>query len=208
MPRSADPARREQLLDAIVDYLAENGVGMLSMRPLAAHLGQSTRVLTHHFRDKQDLLEATLRRLDEINRQWLRALPGWQQDGPLGAVIRQTWEWQLDERHRPIARLIHEIEGLAAAGRLGEQQPGLFVDRLAFVTEAIEARGVPSDRARELATFLNAAYTGLQWDYLTSGETERTRAGLERLADLIDQWVAAERRSPDHDRGAAGDSTD
>lgn len=191
MARTPDPTRREQLLDAVVDYLAEHGLSTLSMRPLAAHLGQSTRVLTHHFRDKRELLDATLRRLDEMNQQWLRALPGWQGDGPLSDVIRGAWEWQLNERNRPIARLIHEIEGLAAGGRLGDQLPGLFVDRLAFVAEAIEARGVPTDQAREISTFLNAAYTGLQLDYLTSGDAERTGAALERLAELTDQWVRA-----------------
>ncbi|MFC7720039.1 TetR/AcrR family transcriptional regulator [Nonomuraea recticatena] len=114
MARTADPRRRAELLDSIVDYLADHGLSTLSMRPLAEHLGKSTRVLTHHFADKDELLSATMERLDARHRAWLRELPGWQGDDSVGTIVRRTWDWQLREDNLPVARLIREIEGLAA----------------------------------------------------------------------------------------------
>ncbi|MFG3439777.1 hypothetical protein ACGF0J_21240 [Nonomuraea sp. NPDC047897] len=68
-------------------------------------------------------------RLDERHRAWLRALPGWDGSGSVGAIIRRTWDWQLREENLPIARLVLEIEGLAAGGRLVGHVPRLRADR-------------------------------------------------------------------------------
>ncbi|GAA4523362.1 TetR/AcrR family transcriptional regulator [Nonomuraea ferruginea] len=194
MARTADPARREELLDRIVDYLAERGLSTLSMRPLAEHLGKSTRVLTHHFEDKEELLSATMRRLDERHRAWLRSLPGWDGSDSVGTIVRRTWEFQLREENLPIARLIHEIEGLAAGGRLAGLVPELLADRSAFVASLLRDRGVPERDALRISTLVNSAYTGLQLDVLTTGERERVDEALHQLADLVDEWVEAAAR--------------
>ncbi|WP_049573569.1 TetR/AcrR family transcriptional regulator [Nonomuraea sp. SBT364] len=191
MARTADPARRAELLDQIVDYLAGHGLSTLSMRPLAGHLGKSTRVLTHHFADKEALLSATMQRLDERHRAWLRALPGWKGADSVGTIIRATWDWQLREENLPIARLIHEIEGLAAGGRLAGHVPRLLADRSEFVAGLLRERGVPEADALRISTLTNAAYAGLQADLLTTGDRERVEEALDQLVGLVDTWVAA-----------------
>ncbi|WP_067821358.1 TetR/AcrR family transcriptional regulator [Actinomadura kijaniata] len=190
MARPRDPHRRDELLDATVDYLATNGLSTLSMRPLAEHLGHSTRVLTHHFADKSELLTAVLTRLDEQQRQRLRALPGWDGERGMGDIIRATWRWQLAEENLPFTRLVHEIEGLAAGGRLHGQVTRLLADRIAFVAAAFRARGVPENAALRYATLQNATFAGLQLDYLNTGDRERAEAGIEWLADQADRWIA------------------
>ncbi|QFY07113.1 TetR family transcriptional regulator [Nonomuraea phyllanthi] len=191
MARTADPRRRAELLDQIVDYLAEHGLSTLSMRPLAEHLGRSTRVLTHHFADKEELLSATMERLDERHRAWLRALPGWSGSDSVGTIIRRTWDWQSREENLPVARLIHEIEGLAAGGRLQGHVPRLLADRSEFVAGLLRERGVAEADASRISTLANSAYTGLQIDFLTTGERERVEEALDRLCALVDEWVAA-----------------
>ncbi|HLU70830.1 MAG TPA: TetR/AcrR family transcriptional regulator [Nonomuraea sp.] len=197
MARTADPARRAELLDHIVDYVAEHGLSTLSMRPLAEHLGKSTRVLTHHFADKEELLSATMARLEERHRAWLRSLPGWDGSERVGTIIRRTWQWQLKEENLPIARLIHEIEGLAASGRLAGLIPRLLSERTQFVASLLRERGVPEPDALRISTLANAAYTGLQIDILTTGDRERVDEALDRLADLVDAWVEAAGSSVD-----------
>ncbi|KAB8195670.1 TetR family transcriptional regulator [Nonomuraea phyllanthi] len=191
MARTADPRRRAELLDQIVDYLAEHGLSTLSMRPLAEHLGRSTRVLTHHFADKEELLSATMERLDERHRAWLRALPGWSGSDSVGTIIRRTWDWQSREENLPVARLIHEIEGLAAGGRLQGHVPRLLADRSEFVAGLLRERGVAEADASRISTLANSAYTGLQIDFLTTGERDRVEEALDRLCALVDEWVAA-----------------
>ncbi|MFI6294255.1 TetR/AcrR family transcriptional regulator [Nonomuraea sp. NPDC050790] len=194
MARTPDPQRRSELLDQIVDYLADHGLSTLSMRPLAEHLGKSTRVLTHHFSGKEELLSATMRRLDERHRAWLRSLPGWQGGESVGTIVRRTWDWQLREENLPVARLIHEIEGLVAGGRLAGHVPELLSDRSAFVADLLRERGVPEKDARRISTLVNSAYTGLQIDFLTTGERERVEGALDQLTAMLDEWVAEHAR--------------
>jgi AcrR family transcriptional regulator len=49
MARTVDPQRRTDLLDRIVDYVAENGLSELQLRPLAKAVGSSPRVLLYYF---------------------------------------------------------------------------------------------------------------------------------------------------------------
>ncbi|TYB39285.1 TetR/AcrR family transcriptional regulator [Actinomadura chibensis] len=190
MARPRDPHRRTEILDAVLDHLAEHGMSGLSMRPIAQALGQSTRVLTHHFADKDDLLAALLKRLDEVQHEQLRATEGWDDTSRgIGAIVRDSWRRHLAPENLAHTRLVREIEGLAAAGRLGDKVPAFLTDRAAFVADALVARGLDPERARVHATYLNGAYAGLQTDLLTTGDRERVEAALDDLCALADSWT-------------------
>lgn len=192
MARPRDPHRRTEILDAILGYLAENGMGALSMRPIAQALGHSTRVLTHHFADKDALLAALLERLDEVQHAQLRATAGWDDTSlGLGTIVRDSWRRHLAPENLAQTRLIREIEGLAAAGRLGDRVPAFLADRAGFVAGALIDRGLAPADARVKATFLNGAYSGLQTDYLTTGDRERAEAALDDLCALVDTWTSS-----------------
>ncbi|MFJ6786628.1 TetR/AcrR family transcriptional regulator [Streptomyces angustmyceticus] len=192
MARPRDPRRRTEILDAVIAHLAETGIAHLSLRPLAQALGHSTRVLTHHFADKDALITAVLERLDEIQHGQLRATEGWDDTSRgIGAVVRDSWRRHLEPGNIGATRLVHEIEGLAAAGRLGGRVPKFLADRADFVAGALRARGLAPDTARVHATFLNSAYAGLQADVLVTGDRARTEAALAELCALADSWTRA-----------------
>ncbi|MFI1306995.1 TetR/AcrR family transcriptional regulator [Streptomyces sioyaensis] len=192
MARPRDPHRRTEILDAVIGHLAETGIAQLSLRPLAQALGHSTRVLTHHFTDKDALLTAVLQRLDEIQHGQLRATEGWEDTTRgVGAIVRDSWRRHLEPENIGATRLLHEIEGLAAAGRLGGRVPAFLADRAEFVAGALRARGLAPAAARVRATFLNSAYAGLRTDFLVTGDRERTEAALAELCALADSWTAA-----------------
>lgn len=92
------------------------------------------------------------------------------------------------------AKGAHKIEGLAAAGRLADRVPAWLAERAEFVAGALVARGLDPADARVKATFLNGAYSGLQADYLSSGDRERAEAAIEELCALADSWT--ENRPP------------
>jgi AcrR family transcriptional regulator len=52
--------RRQELLDRMADFILAEGLSAASLRPLAAAAGTSDRMLMHYFRDKNELLHATL----------------------------------------------------------------------------------------------------------------------------------------------------
>src|SRR5690242_11180236 len=60
MPRPLDTARRAELLEQTMRYVVEHGVAELSLRPLAAALGTSSRMLMHYFGSKEDLIGQVL----------------------------------------------------------------------------------------------------------------------------------------------------
>ncbi|MFJ9472428.1 TetR/AcrR family transcriptional regulator [Streptomyces caniferus] len=190
MARPRDPRRRTEILDAVIEQLAQTGIAGLSLRPLAQALGHSTRVLTHHFADKDDLITAVLERLDEIQHGQLRATEGWDDTAcGIGALVRDSWRRHLEPENLGATRLVHEIEGLAAAGRLGGRVPKFLADRADFVAGALQVRGLAPDAARVHATFLNSAYAGLQADLLVTGDRARTEAALTELCELADSWT-------------------
>ncbi|MFD6095814.1 TetR/AcrR family transcriptional regulator [Nocardiopsis flavescens] len=187
MPRTADPERRREVLDAVIAELARIGAADFSLRDLARGLGRSTRVLTHHFSDKEALLVAVLQRLDEVQHAALRATPGWDDPGvPAGTVVRDAWRRTLAEPELAVTRLIREIEGLAAAGRLPVEVPGFVRGRAEFVASCLALRGLPGPEALRTATLLNAAFSGLETDLLTTGDGDRTGAALEDLCAWLD----------------------
>src|ERR1700712_2925280 len=52
--------RREELAQGATDYVLEHGLIGLSLRPLAAALGTSDRMLLYHFASKDDLVVTVL----------------------------------------------------------------------------------------------------------------------------------------------------
>ena len=89
MARTPDPLRKRELLDSVVDYLAEQGLADTTLRPMAAALGVSINRLVHHFGSKEELITAALARaIDrqiEVQRKWLQRSPKLFEHGDCGA---------------------------------------------------------------------------------------------------------------------------
>lgn len=90
-----------------------------------------------------------------------------------------------------MTRLVLEIEGLAAAGRL-PVGPGFVRGRAQFVADCLRVRGASPKAALTGATLLNAAYSGLETDLLVTGDHERVEAGLEALCTWVDTLTCPE----------------
>ncbi|MFE4514467.1 TetR/AcrR family transcriptional regulator [Kitasatospora sp. NPDC056783] len=194
MPRPVNPDRRREVVDAAIDQLAATGIGHFSLRTVAEGMGQSTRVLTHHFADKQALVTAVLERLDERQHQALLAAPAWRDPAvPVSVIVKTAWERTLGPRELAMTRLIREIEGLAAAGRLVLPGPGFIRGRAEFVASCFTLRGLSEDDALTTATLLNSAFSSLQNDYLITGDHDRSVAALDELCAWVDARVRQHR---------------
>src|SRR5689334_13292964 len=75
VPRPPDPERRQELRDALGDYVLAEGLADMSLRPLAAALGTSPRMLLYHFESKERLVSEGLAvarmRQAEQSSEWL-----------------------------------------------------------------------------------------------------------------------------------------
>lgn len=61
--RLPQDTRREQLMDATIDVIAEHGLSNLTLGKVAERAGLTAAMVNFHFETKQDLLDATLARL-------------------------------------------------------------------------------------------------------------------------------------------------
>ncbi|GAB4117613.1 MAG: TetR/AcrR family transcriptional regulator [Roseiflexaceae bacterium] len=104
--------RRQQLLERLADHLLANGLQGASLRPLAAAVGTSDRMLLHYFTDKEQLLSEVLalvsqRLLYLLQQTNLAPLPLQQLLPLLSGMLR-------DPLVSPYMRLWLELVALAA----------------------------------------------------------------------------------------------
>ncbi|WP_308209909.1 TetR/AcrR family transcriptional regulator [Actinomadura madurae] len=165
MARPRDPRRRVEILDAVLDHLAEHGMSGLSMRPIAQALGQRhprpDPPLRRQGRAARCVAEAP-------GRDPARAAPrdgGLGRHGPgIGAIVRASWDRHLAPENIAHTRLVREIEGSPPPGASVTGYRDSLAERAEFVAGALTARGLDPAQARVKATFLNSAYAGLQTD--------------------------------------------
>src|SRR3954454_17332448 len=94
--------RREELLELASASVRSAGITELSLRPLAAEIGSSPRVLLFLFGSKDGLVRALLDRARADELALLRGLPSSSSSSSVGlaAVTEAVWQWLSDETHR------------------------------------------------------------------------------------------------------------
>jgi AcrR family transcriptional regulator len=179
MARPPDLERRQELLDAVVEEVAVNGIGDRSLRDVAAAVGTSHRMLLHHFGTRNELLVAIVEEVERRQMALLRALPS----GPT-AAIAAMWSDLRREELRPFERLFFECY---ARGVQGEQpfarmHPGAVET---WLTEAA-AMGRAVDPA--FTRLGLAVMRGLLFDLVATGDGDGVDAAAQAFIDLI--WRA------------------
>ncbi len=179
-----DPARREALAERATDWALEHGLIGLSLRPLAAAIGTSDRMLLYHFADRDDLVATVLRVSTDRAVRQVRALPT---SAGVARCVIEFWEACITGELASCQRLYVEA---AALGLLGQEPYASVVreanDRwtAALVERVIDA-GCPPGVARRVVLLLDAASMGLQLDLeLDRGHPDQVRAVLD-LADAL-----------------------
>ncbi len=202
MARTPDLERRQELLDRIVDHLAEHGLAQTTLRPLAAALGVSINRLVHHFGTKEELIATALRRAVERQTAVER---GWIQRDPtisMADLYRKWWKWMnAKPENLALVRLGYEAAALdtTVTGLPGD----LRADQLAVWRHIVEGKlrqeGLSAATAQSEATIQKAMFTGFILDLVASGDRKRLSAALEvslrRLEALIDEVNASAKPS-------------
>jgi len=108
------PEQRQAFLSGAVKHVLRHGASGLSLRPLAAALGTSDRMLLYYFGSREHLLETVL---DLVGDGLVAALS---EAVPVGrshpeVLLRAVWSVARDPGVEPVLRLYVEILGQAAA---------------------------------------------------------------------------------------------
>jgi AcrR family transcriptional regulator len=192
--RSPDPVLKQQLLDQVVRYLADHGLGVVSLRPMAVALGMSPHRLVHHFGSKDELLAAALARAiaiqEAIQESWLRDEPGIAYPD----LLRKWWYWLADEpANLALVRLGLEAAALDATitglpTEVRAQQIGVWRE---LMEVNFRAAGLDAVEATAEATVVKATFTGLIIDFMVSGERRRCTKALELEMTRLEARLAA-----------------
>ena len=183
-----NPDRRQELLDAAIDHVAEHGLADLSLRGLAGELGTSHRMLIHHFGSKQELWVAIVQ---EVERRQISAMEAATVDPSLGLgdVLRVRWRAISDPSLWANERLFFEVYALALREAPGTEG---FLDEVveswvAPAAELVEALGVPSEDARAFARLGVAVVRGLLLDLVATGDRAEVDAAMELFISSVER---------------------
>jgi AcrR family transcriptional regulator len=190
MGRRPNPQRKHDLLDEIVVYLGETGIGDLSLRPLAKCLGTSTYTLTYQFGSKDQLVADAVRHALELRRQSVAELAV--EGAPPAELVRRLWSWST---HPPNLRLVRM---LLEATTLAHSQPAVFGDvgqqvvsqGVGLLSDAIVRAGSSPAIASRVATQAYGTLVGLQMDLMATGDRERVDLAVEELCHSLEPTSA------------------
>jgi AcrR family transcriptional regulator len=184
---------RQRLLDAAIDHASTHGLTDLSLRGLAAELGTSHRMLSHHFGSKEGLWVAIVQEVEARQRAVLADLAP---DGgvPLEEAMRSWWQHISDPKLWPNARLFFEVYGQALQGHAPAVAllDGDIESWVAPAAEMAEGLGMPAAEARAFARLGVAVTRGLLLDLLATEDRTGVDAAMEQWIGLVAGSFAAD----------------
>ena len=173
----------------MIDECLASGISDLSLRPLAAAVGTSARLLIYHFRSKEELLTLALEGVRHRINASVRELSAKEHPGSLAEFLPLFWNWAAQPSNRRYFRLIFEIGGLAMHNR--DRFPdalwngaGVIAWVNLFQTEFAELSET-SRGASARSTFILATLNGLLRDLVATGDVKRTTEAMELLTAAV-----------------------
>jgi AcrR family transcriptional regulator len=187
MTRTVNETRPEELLDAILAYIAKNGVAELSLRPLAKAVNSSPRVLLYYFGSKEKLVAKAIQRLRERQRTGFGKMREARYDRPSDAC-RAIWTQMSAPESELAFKLSFETYALALRHpkRFADFLSSSVEDWLEFLSEPLLRKGHAKAEARAFATIVMAGFRGLMLDYCASHDRERVDRAVALWLKALD----------------------
>ena len=196
MPKvGMQPIRRSQLIAATLEAVDQVGMADASIAYIARLAGVSNGIISHYFKDKNGLLEATMRHLmqalrdavaerrqalsDDSPRAHLRAMiDGNFDDSQVSGPAMKTWlAFWASSMHQPALRRLQRVND----HRLYSNLCGQF------------HRALPQDQARQAACGLASLIDGLWLRGALSGKAFDTAQARRIAYDYLDLQLAKAR---------------
>jgi AcrR family transcriptional regulator len=185
-PEPPSSARRAELLDLAYQYAVQRGRTDITLRPIAAAIGSSPRVLIYLFGSKEGLVRALLGRSRAEEVALLAELRDSRSSArdTLGEATLRIWSYLADEARRPLMRLW--LDGYARslsqpAGPWAGFARDSVNDWLTLLADmqAAEMRDTPAGLAER--TLVLAVLRGALLDLLSTDDETRATAAVRSL---------------------------
>ena len=174
-------ARKIELLEGAYAYVTAHGVSEVSLRPLAAAIGSSPRVLLLLFGSKDGLIRALLARARVEECEMLDRLRSEHPDTDLTEVVLRVWDWLSNPARRDLLSLWVECYTRSLVNPLGPWSD-FACQTVADWLEVFAHYQPKSLRATAAAVAQRSAalalLRGALLDLLATGDQERTTAAI------------------------------
>ena len=185
--------RKYELLNAALKYLMSHGVANASLRPIAAELGTSPRILMFHFKSKEGLLQNVI---EELNSRLQRSLESTLNHNPgpeRVAPLKVFWQWATSKRNLPDLRLLYEVQIIALQN---PAQYGPYLKKASADWHDIAVQSMSGSlRNSSMATICLAVFDGLMLELMTTGEHRRLTEALDQFIYIVTDFATREQSS-------------
>jgi AcrR family transcriptional regulator len=200
--------RRGDLLEAIAEYVLDNGVANLSMRRVADAVGVSHVTLRHHFGSKDELVAEIVEHLLERTLTPSGDYSGVDSANPLRAL----WAGWVSPAGRRDIRLFIEVLGQSLFDGSGYSTAVVhsIEHRLDLIVANLVKLGCPPTEGRLYATLLLGVLRGLIMDRLVTDDQERVDQAFEAVIEdamrRVEHWGEAARLLAEPSRAGQPDA--
>jgi AcrR family transcriptional regulator len=175
--------KREELTEAATDYALAHGLIGLSLRPLAAELDTSDRMLIYHFGSKDELVAAVLATSNERSMAIINAM---EPSPSVRQAVLDLWATYTQQQVQRCQRMYVEA---AALGLFGREPYASSIREsnavwIAAVAEHLERSGVAAAETPRLATLIDATFNGVFLDRPLDDDAT-SRQTIEDLANAL-----------------------
>jgi AcrR family transcriptional regulator len=183
-------ARQIELLEAAYQYALEHGLADLSLRPLAAAVDSSPRVLMFLFGNKHGLVRALLARARVDELAMLDRLRQTGDGTSIGLVpaVERVWAWLAAEEHRQLLRLWAEAYARSLVepdGAWAGFARATVRDWLAVLAACQPPPERGSEEGAARRTLALAVLRGALLDLLATGDEDRVTAAVRHQLALL-----------------------
>jgi AcrR family transcriptional regulator len=188
VPSTDESVRKAELVARLLDYSAAHGLSTMSLRPLAAAIGSSPRMLLYFFGSKEGLIREVLATSRANQMELVEHLLHEDQQKEGTALVR-LWEWLSDPEHADVERLFFESYGRSIRDE-DDAWVGFAHDSVADWLPLVRRMLRQDDQqnpAEEIAaaTLVLAALRGLLLDLLASGDRDRIQSAFDLLQPML-----------------------
>ncbi len=174
-------SRKIELLDASLRYLVEHGVANISLRPMAAALGTSPRILMFHFKSKEGLLQDVFAELNSRLQASLRTMASTDFNPLHVPPLKRFWQWATRKENFPYFRLLYEAQIVALQN---PKEYGRYLQKASADWQAAAFDLMsPSLKNKAMASLCIAVFDGLMLERMSGG-------AMPRLTESLDLFIA------------------
>jgi AcrR family transcriptional regulator len=196
--------RRGELLEAVGEYVLDNGVATLTLRGVADAVGVSHATLQHHFGTREELVGIIVEHLLERTFAPGEDYPDGFTPTDVEARLRGLWAGLKSPTGLRDTKLFTEalVRSLFEDAAYAHAVAHSIESRLDRIAGVVVSLGCPEDEAKLFATILLALLRGLSLDLLATGDEQRVDATFEVVLEgimLRSALWASERSAPEAD---------